>query len=85
MSARFGILGARLVVSLDANDRKDDDRRGFVGHVRAAESHNPPLVGELDNGTHLGGPAVVLCLPGQRTPCPDARASALQQLSRMQG
>ncbi len=78
MSARFRIFGARLVMSLDADDRKDDDRRGFVGHVRATEPNNSPLIGELDNGTHLGGPAVVLCLSGQRTSCPDARASASQ-------
>ena len=56
-----------------------------VGHVRAAESHNPPLVGELDNGTHIDGSAVVRSLPGQRTPCLDAPASVSPQLSRMQG
>jgi hypothetical protein len=51
-------------MSLDADDRKNDDRRGLVGHVRTAKPYNPPLIGELDNATHLGCPAIVLCLPG---------------------
>jgi len=55
MSARFHVLGALLVVSFNADDRKDNDRRGLIGHVRTAESHNPPLIGKLDNGTHVGG------------------------------
>jgi hypothetical protein len=70
MSARFRAFGAHFVMSLDANNRKNNDRRGLVSVVRTAKPHNPPLVGELDNGTHLGGPAVVLCLSGQRTSCP---------------
>ncbi|MGO9701236.1 MAG: hypothetical protein ACLPX7_18450 [Xanthobacteraceae bacterium] len=55
MSARLRIFGAQLVVPFDADDRKDDHRRGLVGYVRAAESHNPPLIGELDNSAHVGG------------------------------
>src|ERR1700677_3075099 len=70
MSARFRAFGAHFVMLLDANDRKNDDRRGLIGSLRTAKPHNPPLIGELDNGTHLGGPAVVLCLSRQRTSCP---------------
>ncbi len=54
MSARFRAFGAHLVMSLDADDRKNDDRCGLVGGLRTTESHNPPLVGELDNVTHVG-------------------------------
>ncbi len=54
MSARFHVLGVRLVVSFDANDRKNNDRRGLIGHIRTAEAHNPPLIGELNNRTHSG-------------------------------
>jgi hypothetical protein len=50
MSVRFS---PRLVVPLDANDRKDDDGRGFFRRVAATEAHNTPLVGEFDNGAHL--------------------------------
>jgi hypothetical protein len=53
----------QLVVPLDAHNRKDNDGRGFFRRDFATEAHDTPLVGEFNNGAHLGGPAVVRCLP----------------------
>jgi hypothetical protein len=81
---RFGICRTQLAVSLDPDDGKDDDRRGLVGHVRAAEADDAPLVGEFYNGAHVGGdPSSATCRAAD--PYPDAPASASLRISGMQG
>ena len=81
---RFGVCRAQLVVSLDPDDRKNDDRRGLVRHVGTAEADDAPLVGEFYNGAHGGGdPSSATCRAAD--PCPDAPASASNRLSGMQG
>jgi len=58
MSVRFSALRTRLIVSFDAYDWQNDNRRGIFRRVHAAETNDAPLIGELDNGAHLGGPAL---------------------------
>ena len=65
---RFGILDERRVVPFDADDRENDDGGGLLRRINAAEAHDAPLVRKLDNGAHIGGPAVVRSLPGSRHP-----------------
>jgi len=72
MSVRFGILRVQLVMSFDADDGENDDRGGLFRRIRAAEAHDAPLVGEFDNGTHVGGqPMSPACQAAD--PLPDAR------------
>jgi hypothetical protein len=84
---RLGILGVRLVVPFNANDRQDDDGGGLFRSVRAAKAYDTSLVGKLDNGAHGGGPAIVPLPVRQRTPLLPVRthAPASSQVSGMQG
>jgi hypothetical protein len=51
---RLDVVGRdHLVMSLNTNDRKDDDGCGFVYCFRAAKTHDPAVVREFDNGTHV--------------------------------
>jgi hypothetical protein len=45
--------GAHVVMTLNADDRKDDDCRGFICYFRAAKTHDPAVVREFDNDTHV--------------------------------
>jgi len=65
---RFGVLCAQLVVPFDANDGENDDGGGLFRRVNAAEADDAPLIGEFDNGAHVGGPAVVRFLLGSGPP-----------------
>jgi hypothetical protein len=51
MRLRLGLLGFRIHVPLDPNNRQDDDRRGFLRRV-TPETHNAPLGREFDDVTH---------------------------------
>jgi hypothetical protein len=57
-----GRLRLRLIavdktwISLDPDNRKDDDRRRLAG--LAAETHNAPIIWKFDNGAH---PSAFLC------------------------
>ena len=81
---RFGVLRARLVVPFDADDGKNDDGGGLFRRVHAAEAHNAPLIGEVNNGAHVGGPAVVRFLLGSGPPARCTRIGS-PQISGMQG
>ncbi len=47
---RFGLFGMRFGITLDPDDRKDDDRRGL--RRITAEAHDAPLFGKFNNVTH---------------------------------
>jgi len=53
----------RLVVPLDAHNRKDDDGRGFFRRDATTEAHNTPLVGEFYNSAHLAAQPWPAALP----------------------
>src|SRR5215472_10035320 len=67
MRLRFGLLGFRIHVTLDPNNRQNDDRRGFRGVT--PKTHNAPLGREFDDVTHHHPPAVFLCRKLRSTPC----------------
>src|SRR5580698_5415266 len=52
MRTRLGVLDMRISVTLDPDDRQNDDRCGFVLRASAAEAHNVPVIRELDNVAH---------------------------------
>src|SRR3984957_14179786 len=49
---RLRALGDRIGVTLDPDHRQDDNGCGFALRVGAAEPHDTPLIGELDNDAH---------------------------------
>ena len=67
MSVWFGALDVLPAMPFDAYYGKNDDGRGFLRRVYAAEAHDAPLIGEFDNGAHPGAPALPAAC-GSRTP-----------------
>jgi hypothetical protein len=53
---RLGFFGAHIDVPLDADDGKDDHRRGFILSVSAAEPHDASLVRKFDDVAHRRRP-----------------------------
>src|ERR1051326_395257 len=48
---RTRLLGGSIRVTLDADDRQNNDRRGFFG-AAAAEAYDAPVVGKFDDVAH---------------------------------
>jgi len=49
----FSFSRTRLVVPFDTHDRKNNDGRGFIERLGAAEAHNASVGGEVHNDAHL--------------------------------
>jgi hypothetical protein len=50
--ARLGVFQRWFCVSLDADDRQNDDGCGFSG-IGATKAHQAPIVRKFDDVTHL--------------------------------
>jgi hypothetical protein len=68
---RLGLCGVWIGITLDPDNRQNNDRRGLIRGV-TAEAHNAPLNRELNDTTHQP----LSSAAGKEAFCPAARKSA---------